>query len=111
MRTYTDPVTGDKLTWQEHTSWRIQGIIRHWAFLIIFTLATATAWLIGTAHAQVLLWWNLVASYMAIFVESIVGISMFSQTRRDAVILRKIASTEENTFKLMEHLIEEVEEL
>ena len=110
-KTYTDPITGDALSWQEHMSWRIQSVIRHWAFLITFTVVTLGAWAVGSAHVEVLVWWNLVASYMAIFVESIVGIAMFSQTRRDAVLIRRIASMEEQLLKLVEHLIEEVEEL
>lgn len=110
-REYHDPITGDKLTFQEHVSWRLQGVIRHWAFLVFFTCATITAWIIGIHNPLVLIWWNLMASYLAIFVENIVGISMFSQTRRDAVILRRIASLEEHLLKLVEHLIEEVEDL
>lgn len=109
---HIDPVTGDPLTFQELVSWRIQGVIRHWAFLVTFTLATFVAWLLGIfENPIVLIWWNLLASYLAIFVENIVGIAMFSQTRRDAVILRRIASMEEQLLKLVEHLVEEVEEI
>lgn len=111
QKKFIDPITGDPLTWQEHMSWRIQGVIRHWAFIITFTFATITAWIVGFSHAWVLLWWNLLASYLAIFVESIVGISMFSQTRRDAVLIRKIAGMEEKLLKLVEHIVEEVEDL
>lgn len=108
---FIDPITGDPLSWQEHISWRIQGIIRHWAFISIFTCSTITAWIIGVSHPEVLIWWNLAASYLAIFVESVVGISMFSQTRRDAVLIRKIAGMEEKLLKLVEHIVEEVEDI
>lgn len=83
-----DPVTGDQLTRGEYVSWVVQGIIRRWAFLGVFTLITLIVWL--TDNSIALTWWNLGASYLAIVIESIVGISMYSQTRRDAVILRAI---------------------
>ena len=38
--------------------------------------------------------WNYLASYLAIFVEAIVGRAMFGQTRRDAQILRELRKME-----------------
>lgn len=83
-----DPATGDILTRGEYISWMVQGIIRRWTFLVIVTCATAIAW--STNNAAVLLWWNLCASFLAIMIESVVGIAMFSQTRRDATVLREV---------------------
>src|SRR5215471_13209198 len=85
---HQDPVTGDTLSRGEYLSWLVQGLIRRWTFLVLFTVATALAW--STTNPTVLLWWNLCASWMAIVIESIVGISMFAQVRRDAVCLREV---------------------
>jgi hypothetical protein len=90
---YVDPVTGDELTRSEHISWRIQtSVIRNWWFLFFFTAVTIAC--VGaqaaTGDAN---WgnnWNYFASYMAIFVEAIVGRAMFGQTRRDAQIIREL---------------------
>src|SRR6266851_4007122 len=94
---YKDPVTGDPLSLGEYISWLVQGIIRRWFFLLLITLATTVAWVVGMAHPQVLIWWNLAASYAAILIESIVGMFMFGQMKRDAVILRHLE-------RLTEHL-------
>lgn len=106
---YIDPITGDALSLQEHISWLIQGIIRRWLFIGIITVCTIICWV--DANQTVLTWWNYAASYMALFIESVVGIAMFSQTRRDAVLIRTIAKMEKQIIKLVEHLVEEVEEL
>lgn len=99
---HRDPVTGDELTGGEYVSWLIQGIIRRWAFLIVISVVTALVW--ATNNGVALTWWNLSASYLALVIESIVGIAMFSQTRRDAVILRRIAKQEEYILLLLEKL-------
>ena len=96
---FHDPVTGDLLSLGEHVSWIVQGIIRRWLFLILVTIITLVAWIIGTSVGEVLVWWNLAASFLAIVIESIVGIAMYSQTKRDAVLLRKLN-------RLMEHTSE-----
>lgn len=88
MKRYVDPVTGDELTPSEHISWLLQGIIRRWAFLGIITVATIFVWSTDNSHA--LVWWNLAASFLALVIEGTVGIAMFSQTRRDAVVIREI---------------------
>jgi len=91
---YRDPVTDDELSRGEYISWMVQSIIRRWTFLGVVTLLTLLAWSTVFWLSQsgaVLTWWNLCASYLAIVIESIVGLAMFGQTRRDAVILRRIA--------------------
>ena len=92
-RTYSDPVTGDELTHAEHVSWQLQSLIRNWYFIGAITAATIVVSIIGRAWTFHLMdIWNFSASYLALFIESIVGIAMFSQTRRDAVKIRKIES-------------------
>jgi hypothetical protein len=100
---YHDPVTGDVLTRSERVSWAVQGVIRRWLFLMVFTALTIAWWACPTLFGDPgRTWWNLVASYMAIFIESVVGIAMFSQTRRDALILREIRSLEQKQIALIE---------
>lgn len=99
---HRDPITGDKLSGGEYVSWIVQGIIRRWAFLGMVLLITALCWM--TRDATILLWWNLCASLLAIVIENIVGIAMFSQTRRDALILRRIDKLEEQNHRLLERI-------
>lgn len=102
MKQHKDDITGDTLTTGEWISWHIQGIIRRWWFIIAFTTITIIVW--STDNPTLLLWWNLFASYMAIFIESIVGLAMFGQTRRDAVILRHIATQTQHIERLSEQI-------
>lgn len=104
MKQHRDPVTGDQLTSGEYISWLIQGIIRRWAFLGVITFVTILVW--ATNNSAALSWWNLGASYLALVIESVVGIAMFSQTRRDAVILRHVAQTSEGQEKLQQQQIQ-----
>jgi hypothetical protein len=90
-KTYTDEVTGDSLTFSEHVSWKLQAyVIRTWWFLVAFTLITVATVL--TFNLSVVGWWNVLASYLAIFVEAIVGRAMAAQARRDSVIIRELRS-------------------
>lgn len=101
-KTYSDPVTGDPLTAGEKFSWAMQSIIRRWAFIGAITLITIVVWSINVAVG--LTWWNLGASYLALLIESTVGIAMFSQGRRDSVIIRRIDRNEETNRQLLAHL-------
>jgi hypothetical protein len=94
---FHDPVTGDELTLGEEASWVMQGLIRRWTFLGVITAVTVAVWTLGDLLA--LTWWNLGASYLALLIEGTVGIAMFSQTRRDAVILREIRKIEQRQQK------------
>lgn len=98
---YRDPVTGDVLSLGEFISWKIQGLIRRWTFLILITIATLIVWI--TNNPAALLWWNLCASYLALVIESIVGLAMFAQTKRDAVILRRVAEMTSEQTSSQEH--------
>src|ERR1700722_1312973 len=93
-KVYVNPLTGDELTKSEYISWKVQGVIRRWAFIGFITVASITVFLIAASSlgwaSPLLLAWNLGASYLAVFIESVVGIAMFSQTARDANIIRKI---------------------
>lgn len=119
FKTRVHPVTGDDLSFSDCVSWFAQGLIRRWAFIILITLLTATVWFMskGNTSSPVLEWWNLAASYMALLIESIVGIGMFSQTTRDALILRKmdkmldkIEAFEEQILDTEKEILEEIEE-
>ena len=94
---YTNPITGEPINFSDFIAWKLQSVIRRWWFLLAFTCATAGAW--STRNSSIILWWNLSASYLAIFVESIVGRAMFGQTKADAAILREIAKFSEADFK------------
>ena len=100
--TYRDPVTGDILDRSDWVSWKVQGVIRRWSFLGVISIATFTAWLTDNVH--VILWWNLCASYMALVIESIIGLAQFSQTKRDAVIMREIRGIAKEIHSLMEEV-------
>jgi ABC-type multidrug transport system fused ATPase/permease subunit len=92
-KVYRDPMTGDLLTRSDWISWQLQtNVIRRWWFLILFTFITLTCVL--TFSITVMAWWNVLASYLAIFVEAIVGRYMAGQTRRDATVLREIRKIE-----------------
>ena|SRR5579863_8450865 len=106
---HKDPTTGDQLSTGEYISWIIQGIIRRWTFLIVITLVTILVW--ATNNPTALTWWNLGASYLALVIESIVGISMFSQTKRDAVVLREVRDLSQKIEKLTEAVLKDVTEL
>lgn len=102
---FTDPVTGDPLTMGEEVSWLLQGLVRRWSVFIAITLFTCVAWTIGRIWAQPLTdIWNLFASFWAMALETIVGIAMFAQTRRDAVIIRTIMHMEEQQAQALQHL-------
>lgn len=98
-RDYRDPVTGDRITRTEHVSYLAQGVIRRWAFIETICLVSLASWVfvackvgvgLRSGPLAVLTWWNLMASLMALIIESVVGIGMFSSSRRDSVILRHL---------------------
>ncbi len=107
MKKRIDPVTGDMLSFGEYISWLIQGVIRRWTFLLVISGITIGVWL--TNNPTALLWWNLAASYLAIFIESVVGLAMFQQTRRDAVIIRRIEQIEAHTSAVVDRIDQIVE--
>lgn len=109
LREAVDPVTGDRLRPSERFSRFMQAIIRRWSFIGVITVITIIWW----SHPDLfrdkdLIHWNLGASYMALFIESVVGIGMFGQTLRDAVILRKVNASEEKVLAEIQSLREEL---
>ena len=97
---FHDPVTGEDLSLGEELSWLIQGLIRRWPFLILTQLVTALVWILG--DALTVTWWNYVWSDLAIIIESVVGIGMFSLTRRDHVKLQQIERLEQTQIETLE---------
>lgn len=81
-------MTGDPLSSGEYISWKIQHVMRRWAFLGAITAITALCWL--TNNMVVLTWWNLGASYLAIVIEGITAMALINQTLRDAVVSREV---------------------
>lgn len=103
--TFHDPVTGDPLSFGEEVSWLLQGVIRRWSVFMLITAFTVWAWTAGHIWDQGLTdMWNLFASYWAMALETIVGIAMFSQTRRDAVKIRQIYRFQEETAARLEEV-------
>ncbi len=108
MKKYHDPITGDELTKGEYISWQVQGLIRRWYFLIAISIITVIVW--STNNQVALLWWNLGASYLAILIESVVGLAMFGQTRRDAVALREVRNLSKQIEKQEELILQLLEQ-
>jgi len=100
---YTHPVTGDSIKLSEHLSWKVQEIVRRWAFILTITAVTFLCW--STQNAHILMWWNFGASWMALVIESVVGIAMFQQTKADAKVIRKILSLEHEQFDELKELV------
>jgi uncharacterized membrane protein YbhN (UPF0104 family) len=89
-RQYHDPVTGDVLTLSEFVSWRLQSMIRNWWFIDTISVITVLMFIKWKVwEHDPLDQWNDAASWLALWVKSCVGIAMFSQTGRDAKIIRE----------------------
>lgn len=91
-----DPATGDDLTPTEALSWFAQSIIRRWSFIGVIAVITAICFTLG---GHVLGWWNYSASFLALIIESVVGIGVYNMGRRDAVILREVRALSERGAK------------
>jgi len=101
-RTFTDPVTGDALSLGEHVAWRAQGIFRRWSTMILIQVV-CVAWLaLGSASARN--WWNYSWSDLAIIVENVTMLALFSQTRRDAVVMRETREMARRQADILTHL-------
>jgi len=105
-RRFRHPITGDPIGLGKHISWKIQFSIRNWYFIGTITFITlfCAAW--GTIDINVIGWWNVWASYMALFIESVVGISMFEQTRADAKVLRESLATIQELLSKINQILE-----
>ena len=106
---YIHETTGDVLTFSEQISWKVQGIIRNWFFVIGWTGLSAV-WFITPAtfgDSRSYIHWQLLASWLAVTVELIIGIAMIGQTKRDALIIRHILKLEKQEIEHLEDLLEE----
>jgi hypothetical protein len=110
---YVHETTGDVLTFSELISWKIQGIIRNWFFVILWTITTIVWWInphwFGDTSAYIK-WMNL-ASWLAVTVELIIGIAMIGQTKRDAMIIRHILKLEKQEIEHLQDLLENDDKL
>jgi hypothetical protein len=110
---HKNPDTGDYLSRGEYVSWKIQGVIRNWWFVIIWTVGTLAWWIkpnwFGDTSAYV--WWMNIASWLAVTVELIIGIAMFGQTKRDAMIIREIRKLERQDAIVDEMLAANLDEI
>lgn len=104
-----DPVTGDTLRLSERFSRAVQAIIRRWSFIGAVTLITLAWWTWPALfHDRDLAGWNRAASYLAILIESVVGIGVFGQTLRDAVVIRTILRMEREHGDLLRRLVDDM---
>jgi hypothetical protein len=107
---YVHPDTDDVLTFSELISWKIQGVIRNWAFVIIWTGTTALWWIkphwFGDTPAYIK-WMNL-ASWLAVTVELIIGIAMIGQTKRDAQIIRHLLKLTKDQMDDLQNIMNEI---
>lgn len=104
MTRYRDPVTGDELTLGEKVAWEVTGVIRRW-IVFLGIQAVFFVWLaLGGWTALNLAW-----SDWAIVIENVTMLCLFMQTRRDAVVTRRILALEEAgalTLRHLEHIVE-----
>lgn len=87
---YRHPVSGEPIKLGEHISWKIQFAIRRWSFIGSITLITLACVCLGIFDLTVMTWWNVWASWMALFIESVVGMAMFNMARNDGRVLREV---------------------
>ncbi len=94
---YTDSMTGDTITRSERLSLLAQAVLRRWSFVLAYSVLTFLWWIHPTwfgDHPGNDIRWQDWASYMALLIESLVGIGMFGWARRDSVILRRLLAME-----------------
>ena len=107
-RKYVHPDTGDVLNTSEQISWKVQGVIRNWWFVVGWTGITIIWWIkprwFGDTSAYIK-WMNL-ASWLAVTVELIIGIAMIGQTKRDAQIIRHILKLEKQELDHLQDILE-----
>jgi uncharacterized membrane protein len=108
-RKYIHPDTQDVLTFGEQVSWKIQGIIRNWWFVGFWSIGSFVWWIkpawFRDNHSYI--HWQLLASYLAVLVELMIGIAMVGQTKRDAMIIRHILALEKKEIEHLEDLLED----
>ncbi len=112
MSEHRDPITGDTLSRSETLSWRLQSSIRNFWFIGGITVITLINAVRGHIwHLDAADMWNYCMSWLALWIESIVGIAMFNQTRRDAKAIRDVKALEEKMDVALAHIETLVEKL
>jgi hypothetical protein len=95
----------EELTRSERISWALQTSIRNFWFIGGITLITIVmgirghVWSLDAADT-----WNFCMSWLALWIESIVGIAMFNQTQRDAKVLREVRAMEDKISTVLAHV-------
>ena len=110
---HLNPDTGDVLSRGEYISWQIQGVIRNWWFAIIWSVGTFAWWIWPKVFLDTnayIHWMNL-ASWLAVTVELVIGIAMFGQTKRDAMIIREIKKLEKQDAVIDQALAQSIQEI
>jgi hypothetical protein len=96
---------GEELTRSERVSWALQTSIRNFWFIGAITLITIVmgirghVWALDAADT-----WNFCMSWLALWIESIVGIAMFNQTQRDAKVLREVREMDVKITAVLTHI-------
>jgi len=109
---FKHPVTGEPIGLGESLSWKVQNLIRNWTFMFVITGITITWWSFPYLfHDPNRIWWNYLASYMAIFIETVVGIAMFQQTKSDAKVIREALAIIRIVLKMEKDQFSEVKDL
>ena len=94
---HVDPFTGDAIGRSERLSLFAQSILRKWTFVLAYTALTVLWWThphwFGDHPGDDARWQDW-ASYMALLIESLVGIGMFGWARRDSQVLRRLYQME-----------------
>lgn len=98
-------MTGDALTRLEYLTRQAQMGLRHPLFLVGFNLVTLTLMALGLREQ-----WNYFASWLAIMVEWMVGVYMFGQTKRDALVIREVRALARQMARDVEKIEDAVEE-
>lgn len=116
---YRHPVSGESIKFGEHVSWKIQFAIRRWSFIGSIALITLACVILGTFDVTVIVWWNVWASFMALVIESVVGMAMFNMARNDGRVLREshtlleqqqtLLGQQQNLLERVEYLISELQ--
>ncbi len=93
------PASLDHISITERVSYRIVALIRHPLFVVAYTAGTAYWWLshpptngwLQAFHDDTYPWamWTSLASLLALWIESSVGISQYYQAKRDALAAAK----------------------
>jgi hypothetical protein len=108
-----DPNTGDMLSTSDRISWFLQGLIRHWWFIIGNVVLSVVWW----AHPH---WfgdtqdyprWMALYSLLAVVIESVVGLGMFGQTKRDAAALREVRAMATRIEEMASVILRDVAEI